>query len=92
MGNMYYPDIIGNTLQRGILGKLVSILRREYDLSKEKPAHPTAEYFKDFEQTITQPYDGRKAIDFENFVKYLQEKFKIQPPVKPTASNDSDTQ
>lgn len=75
MESMYYPDIMGYRLKRGILGQLIPILRDEYDRQTaigQSPKHPTSKYFSDFMGTIKQPDDSETPITFENFINYLK--------------------
>lgn len=84
-GSMCYPDIIGLVPKPGILGDLVYTLKEEYNervARGENPKSPTAEYFNAFKGTVSNPDNGKIAINFINFIEYLRTHVNIRkaPP------------
>lgn len=85
-GSMYYPDIIGSIPKPGILGDIVYTLKEEYNerIAKgDNPKSPAADYFNAFKSTVSDPDNGKIAINFINFIEYLRTHINIRkaPPI-----------
>lgn len=80
-GSMYYPDIIGSIPKSGILGDIVYTLKEEYNerIAKgDHPKSPAADYFNAFKSTVSDPDNGKIAINFINFIEYLRTHINIR--------------
>ena len=85
-GSMYYPDIIGSIPKPGILGDIIYTLKEEYNerIAKgDHPKSPAADYFNAFKSTVSDPDNGKIAINFINFIEYLRTHINIRkaPPI-----------
>ena len=72
--NRYYPNIIGISLD---ISPVVQIIEQLRELRKNKQidqTHPTAQYFKEFENDLSKYNDGTRARNLEFFVEFLRER------------------
>ena len=72
--NRYYPNIIGFLQEGTVIEPYISQLIKLYRLQQLDTAHPTAQYFEEFQADLKQRNDGTRALTLGFFFKFLQDK------------------